>query len=70
MLALHVDRLSDQGLISFSNDGSILVSDQGVEDVLVSWRIDPARRCSPFHRKNLPYLAQHRALLGFAEAGS
>lgn len=70
MLAPHVDRLFDKGLISFSDDGDILVSNKGIEDVLKSWGISPDHRCPPFHRKNLPYLAQHRALFGFVDLDS
>jgi predicted restriction endonuclease len=39
MLAPHIDRLFDRGFISFSNDGSLLVSQKLPESVLKAWSI-------------------------------
>lgn len=65
LLAPHYDRLFDQGLISFSNQGSILLSraaeklppEFGLSSTMTLRKVDP---------KHLPYLATHRQTFGYA----
>ncbi|NMZ77642.1 HNH endonuclease [Pseudomonas nitroreducens] len=65
LLAPHYDRLFDQGLISFSNEGSILLSraaeklppEFGLSSTMTLRKVDP---------KHLPYLATHRQTFGYA----
>jgi putative restriction endonuclease len=63
LLAPHVDRLFDRGLISFGDDGEVLVSSRlaplelrrlGLHDAC-------AKGCRPFHARQANYLAFHRA---------
>lgn len=62
LLAPHVDRLFDRGLISFCNDGEVLVSSK--LDHLDLERLGLhqacARGCAPFHENQHKYLTYHR----------
>lgn len=66
LLAAHLDAAFDQGLISFADDGGILLherlsaADAKAVGVTATMRL---RRIRPGH---LPFLARHRELHGFA----
>jgi len=61
MLAPHVDHLFDQGLISFMDNGDILVSPRCPAEVLAAWGISATLNVGPFQIGQRPYLAYHRA---------
>ena len=66
LLAASIDRLFDNGLISFSDDGSLLVDPSLVDEDLGAIglsRVSCIRKLDPRH---LPYLAAHRVTSGFA----
>jgi putative restriction endonuclease len=60
LLSPHVDRLFDRGYISFSEDGSLLVSKQIQNDILISWGIDPNLNVGMFLPEQETYLQFHR----------
>ena len=61
-LAPHVDRLFDRGLISFEDDGRILLSPQLDMTDLERLGLKEAcdRACDPFHQSHAPFLHYHR----------
>lgn len=62
MLAPHVDHLFDRALISFSDDGRLLVNDQ-VRGLLEAWHIDVEQRTMqprPFSKRQCEFLKTHR----------
>lgn len=61
LLSPHVDRLFDKGLISFGNDGSILVSPKLDQAVLADWSIDKAKNVGAFKPEQCVYLEYHRS---------
>lgn len=62
LLSPHVDALFDEALLSFEDDGEILVHPSLSPDVLYRWSIDPAKQVEPFRRGQRPFLARHREL--------
>ena len=60
MLAPHVDHLFDQGYISFSDVGDILISSECPPAVLTAWGISPSTNVRPFRVTQRPFLAYHR----------
>lgn len=62
LLSPHVDTLFDEELISFEDDGEILVHPSLARDVLYRWSIDPAKRVEPFRDEQRRFLARHREL--------
>ena len=60
LLSPHVDHLFDQGFISFSDDGRLLVSTKADPDTLEVWGIDLNGTFGPFRPEQLPYLEFHR----------
>lgn len=60
LLAPHVDRLFDKGWISFSDDGTVLVSCVQAESVIKEWRLLEAISVRSFSAKQRAYLAYHR----------
>jgi putative restriction endonuclease len=60
LLSPHIDHLFDRGFISFSKNGTILVSDKLDVDVLDSWQIDPSVNVGSFTDKQDIYLEYHR----------
>lgn len=65
LLSPHVDALFDEELLSFEDDGRMLVHPSLPRDVLYRWSIDPEQRVEPFRGAQQPFLARHRKL--FAE---
>ena len=62
LLSPHVDALFDEELLSFEDDGQMLVHPSLSPDVLYRWSIDPAKRVEPFRDEQRPFLARHREL--------
>lgn len=62
LLSPHVDALFDEELLSFEDDGRMLVHPSLSPDVLYRWSIDPARRVEPFRQEQRSFLARHREL--------
>jgi putative restriction endonuclease len=60
LLSPHVDHLFDQGYISFTDEGALLLSPRADVDTLLLWGIDPERSYGPFRTEQLTYLAFHR----------
>jgi len=60
LLSPHIDHLFDQGFISFTDDGALLVSPEADADTLILWWIEPEGNYGPFRAEQLPYLAFHR----------
>lgn len=61
-LSPHVDALFDEHLMSFEDDGRILIHSSLPRDVLDRWSIDPSRSVDKFRTGQLRYLASHRKL--------
>ena len=59
-MAPHIDRLFDGGLISFADDGAVLVRERWVRDEMVRWGLDPDANVGPFSERQRAYLAHHR----------
>jgi len=60
MLAPHVDFLFDRGLISFEDDGTLIVSTQIEEGALESWGIPSEVNVGNFSSEQAVYLKFHR----------
>lgn len=61
MLSPHVDALFDDKLISFEDQGRMLVHPSLSRDVLDKWSIDPSRPVDRFRPEHAQFLAHHRA---------
>jgi hypothetical protein len=59
-LSPHIDRLFDRGLISFSDNGGLLVSGLVSLDQLLLWGIDENINVGSFNSQQCLYLAWHR----------
>ena len=71
LLAAHVDALFDRHLISFSDDGSLLVSSRLAYDELAKIGINQAdSRITGIRKQHWPYLAQHRKIFHQNNSGS
>ncbi|MBK5354633.1 HNH endonuclease [Pseudomonas sp. TH41] len=65
LLAPHYDRLFGRGLISFKDDGSILLS--GIAKKLPpEFGLSKSMKLRKLNPKHLPYLAAHREMFDFA----
>lgn len=60
LLAPHIDTLFDKGLISFTDEGDMLVKDQSVKDALTCWSIDHKANFGEFSKEQSKYLQYHR----------
>jgi putative restriction endonuclease len=60
MLSPHVDALFDERLISFEDDGRMLVHSSLSEDVLARWSISPAAKVDAFRPEQAAFLHHHR----------
>lgn len=65
LLAASVDRLFDQGLIAFTDDGRLLAAANLDESALASVGLSPKSRISVIHERHRPYLRAHRIKHGF-----
>lgn len=63
LLSPHVDRLFDRHLISFSDDGQIIVAQAWVAKAMLEWSLDPKMNAGQFTPKQRQYLEVHRAKL-------
>jgi predicted restriction endonuclease len=64
LLAPHIDKLFDKHLISFDDDGKILVKGKGIEKTLKTWGIDIDKKYGEFSEKKKQYLQYHREKFG------
>ena len=64
MLSPHVDALFDERLISFENDGRMLVHPSLPQDVLARWSIDRHAQVEAFEKQQFVFLEHHRELFG------
>lgn len=60
LLSPHIDKLFDNGYISFSNDGSMLISTRLNTDVLTIWNVNKVLNIGGFNKKQEEYLEYHR----------
>lgn len=65
LLAPHIDHLFDRGLISFSNNGDLLISSKMDSKVLSAWGISPGINVGSFKPEQIPFLNYHREKFGF-----
>ena len=65
LLATHVDRLFDRGLISFADDGKLLVSSRLSDQDRSVFGLDQFVGISTLTSGNRQYLAKHRSGFGF-----
>ena len=65
MLAPHVDHLFDRAYISFEDDGTLLIANDEVRQIMHLWRLDPGKeiQAQPFTVGQSAYLEHHRARL-------
>jgi hypothetical protein len=68
MLSPHIDALFDERLISFENDGQMLVHRSLPNDVLDRWSIARNTRVEKFSPGQSAYLEHHRTLFGLKSA--
>jgi hypothetical protein len=61
LLAPHIDHLFDQGYISFSDVGDLIVSKECPTALIKAWGIEESMDVGPFRLAQRPYLAHHRA---------
>lgn len=67
MLSPHIDHLFDRHLISFEDDGTLLVSEVAAR-VMADWGIAESYFSIPFHEQQKVYMAHHRILFERARA--
>ncbi|WP_037499258.1 HNH endonuclease [Sphingomonas jaspsi] len=60
LLAPHIDRLFDRGLISFEDDGRVLKSSSVSPTVWKAWHLEGPLNGGAFSEKQSAYLAYHR----------
>ncbi len=60
MLAPHIDRLFDRGLVSFANDGRLLVSQRLPQSVLKAWSITAQVIKKPLSSAQQVFMQYHR----------
>jgi putative restriction endonuclease len=65
LLAPHVDHLFDNGFISFSDNGDLLVSPKLNSSVLTAWGIRTPLNAGTFNEEQSSFLAFHRKENGF-----
>lgn len=63
MLAPHVDKLFDKGLISFKSNGQMIVSSKLPEDILPRWSIDQSINVGKFSKLQDSFLDYHRDVI-------
>lgn len=62
LLSPHIDRLFDGNLISFSNNGDLLIYSDEARQALTQWGIDPVMNVGRFTIEQQQYLDFHRDL--------
>lgn len=63
LLAPHIDKLFDNGWISFSEDGELLISSPSIERILVGWKIPSNLNVGSFTPQQKTYLKYHREFI-------
>ena len=63
LLSPHVDKLFDKCLISFEDNGDLIVSDKLDREVLSKWNIAPSFNAGVMRDEQRPYLSEHRRKL-------
>jgi hypothetical protein len=63
LLSPHIDKLFDNGHISFSNNGDMLISSKINPDVLSLWSIDKDLNVGGFNKQQQGYLEYHRSTI-------
>lgn len=63
LLSPHVDHLFDRGLISFGDDGSLLLSPALDSEVLEKWSISPTLNVGKFSPEQSVFLQYHRQVV-------
>jgi predicted restriction endonuclease len=63
LLSPHIDKLFDNGHISFSNNGDMLISSKINPDVLSLWSIDKDLNVGGFNKQQQKYLEYHRSII-------
>jgi len=61
LLAPHVDKLFDQGWISFADNGALLIYSDELIDLLNLWKLPIEANAGNFNLPQKQYLAHHRA---------
>lgn len=65
LLAPHVDHLFDRGLISFTDDGNMLISTKLDGEILKAWGISSQMNVGKFKPEQIVFLVHHREKFGF-----
>ena len=65
LLSPNIDKLFDKGLISFTDEGALLLGKLITDEVLGKLGISKNLKISALKPQNLPYLARHRELFKF-----
>jgi putative restriction endonuclease len=60
LLSPHIDHLFDQGMISFLDNGDLMISDCLDRTVLQRWGIPEVLNVKPFNKEQSEFLAYHR----------
>lgn len=60
LLSPHFDLLFDKGLITFSNEGDLIVSSQLPKEIISQWNFSDKMNVGKFREKQLEYLDFHR----------
>ncbi|MDG4952777.1 HNH endonuclease signature motif containing protein [Actinobacillus equuli] len=60
LLAPHIDKLFDNGYISFEDDGQLIVSPHLSEQILFEWNIKRELNVGKFKSQQKLYLDYHR----------
>ncbi|PSV15265.1 HNH endonuclease [Photobacterium kishitanii] len=63
LLSPHIDKLFDQGWISFTDDGNLLISNNNIIDILKQWNIPKDTNIGLFNIKQKEYLNYHRSFI-------
>lgn len=65
LLSPNIDKLFDKGLISFTDEGKLLLNESITDEVLDKLGISKSLQISAIKPQNLPYLARHREMFKF-----
>ena len=60
LLAPHIDKLFDQGWISFTDEGSLLFADSSIKIQIKLWNIDENHNIGQLTSEQIKYLSYHR----------
>lgn len=60
LLSPHVDRLFDQGWISFSDEGNVFCASNDIKTLMIQWGLNPDKIVGVFNSDQKRYLTYHR----------